>query len=96
MYRKNAWKKYSEDLSPVMNYAEGYKKFISFGKTERLVARESEELLRKAGFKSIEEVSSLKEGDRVYFINKNKNVCASTNGFLPIMKAQTFLFLLIK
>ena len=50
MYRKNAWKKYGEDLSPVMNYAEGYKQFISFGKTERLVARESEELLRKAGF----------------------------------------------
>ena len=36
MYNKNAWKSYSkEDLEKVMSFAEGYKDFITKGKTER-------------------------------------------------------------
>ena len=84
MYRKNAWEKYKGDLSPVMNFAEEYKKYISFGKTERLVARESERLLKEAGFKNLNEVKSLKAGDRVYAINKNKNVAAFIIGKKPL------------
>ena len=41
MYRKNAWKKYAEDKKCVFDFAEGYKEFISYGKTERLVTKES-------------------------------------------------------
>ncbi len=84
MYRKNAWAKYKDNMKEVMDFAEQYKKYISFGKTERLVARESKELLEKVGFKNGEEVKSLKEGDRVYFINKNKNVCAFIIGKKPL------------
>ena len=76
MYRKNAWEKYKDNLNEVMDFAEGYKQFISFGKTERLVTKESIELLEKAGFQNIEKVVSLIPGDKVYVINKNKNVCA--------------------
>ena len=35
MYRKNAWLKY-KDNKEVMNFAEGYKNFISTAKSERL------------------------------------------------------------
>ena len=83
MYRKNAWKKY-EDKAPVMDFAEGYKEFISNGKTERLVVKESIELLEKAGFKNGEKATSLKPGDKVYFINKNKNVAAFIIGSKPL------------
>ena len=75
MYRKNAWLKY-DDKKPVMDFAEGYKSFISSAKSERLAVIEAEKLLKANGFKNIEEVKSLKEGDRVYFINKKKNVAA--------------------
>ena len=85
MYRENAWKKYKDDLSPVMLFAEGYKKFISIGKTERLATKEAEALLMQAGFKPVDEFKSLKEGDRVYFINKNKNVCAFIIGKRPLL-----------
>ena len=85
MYRKNAWEKYKDNLNEVMDFAEGYKNFISFGKTERLVVKESIELMEKAGFKNGEKVSSVKEGDRVYFINKNKNVCAFIIGKRPLI-----------
>ena len=84
MYRKNAWEKYQDDFTPVMDFAEEYKDYITFGKTERLVTRKSEELLIKNGFKKIESFKSLKPGDKVYFINKNKNVCAFLIGQKPL------------
>ena len=81
MYRENAWLKYdAKQVKEVMKFSEGYKDFISFGKTERLVTKETIELLNKAGFKPVDEVNSLKAGDKVYFVNKNKNICAFVIG----------------
>ena len=85
MYRKNAWLKYDQkQVKEVMKFADGYKDFISYGKTERLVTKESVELLNKAGFKNAEGLKELKVGDKVYFINKNKNVCAFIIGQKPL------------
>ena len=85
MYRKNAWHKYdAKQVKEVMKFSEGYKEFLSFGKTERLVVKESIELLKAAGFKNIEEVKSVKAGDKVYFINRNKNICAFVIGKEPL------------
>ena len=83
MYRKNAWSKY-EDKKVVMDFAEGYKDFISLCKSERLAAKEAERLLKANGFKNIEDVKSLKAGDRVYAINKKKNVAAFIIGQKPL------------
>ena len=83
MYRKNAWLKY-KDKKPVMDFAEGYKNFITVAKNERLAVREAEKLLKANGFKNAEEVKSVKAGDRVYFINKKKNVAAFIIGKEPI------------
>ena len=85
MYRKNAWLKY-DDKKPVMDFAEGYKAFISAAKSERLAVNESEKLLKANGFKNIDDVKSLKEGDRVYFINKKKNVATFIIGKEPLEK----------
>ena len=83
MYRKNAWLKY-ENKKEVMDFAEGYKKFISVAKNERIAVREAEKLLKANGFKNADDVKSLKEGDRVYFINKKKNVAAFLIGSEPL------------
>ncbi len=83
MYRKNAWLKY-DDKKPVMDFAEGYKSFISVAKSERLAVAESEKLLKANGFKNINDFKSLKEGDRVYIINKKKNVAAFIIGKEPL------------
>ena len=83
MYRKNAWLKY-KDTKDVMNFAEGYKNFISVAKSERLAVKEAEKLLKANGFKNVDDVKSLKEGDRVYFINKKKNVAAFIIGKEPL------------
>ncbi len=91
MYRKNAWHKYAKDNKAVMDFAEDYKAFLSFGKTERLVTKESIEALNKAGFKCIDDVKELKAGDKVYFVNKNKNVAAYIIGKKPLKEGLRIL-----
>jgi len=77
MYNKNAWEKYENDsMDELMHFNDEYKQFISYGKTERLVVKESIELLEKHGFKPIEAFKSIKAGDKIYAINRNKNVMA--------------------
>ena len=83
MYRKNAWLKY-ENKQDVMAFAEDYKGFISLCKSERLATKEAERLLKANGFKNINEVKTLKAGDKVYAINKGKNVAAFIIGSEPL------------
>ncbi len=90
MYRKNAWLKY-DDKKQVMDFAEGYKSFISTAKSERLAVIETEKLLKTNGFKNVDDVKALKEGDRVYFINKKKNVAAFIIGKEPLEKGLRIL-----
>ncbi len=90
MYRKNAWEKY-EDKKPIMDFAEGYKKFISVGKTERLVAKEAIAALEAKGFKKADGLKGVKPGDKIYFVNKNKNVCAYVVGKKPLIEGLRIL-----
>ena len=90
MYRKNAWLKY-KDQKEVMDFAEGYKSFLSVAKSERLAVRETEKLLKANGFKNVDDVKALKEGDRVYFANKKKNVAAFIIGSEPLEKGLRIL-----
>ena len=83
MYRKNAWLKY-KDQKEVMDFAEGYKSFLSTAKSERLAVKEAEKLLKAKGFKNVDDVKTLKEGDRVYFVNKKKNIAAFIIGSEPL------------
>ena len=90
MYRKNAWNKY-ENKQEIFDFAEGYKEFLSFGKTERLVTKESIMMLEDNGFKNGNEVKSLKAGDRVYFVNKKKNIVAFIIGKKPLTEGLRIL-----
>ena len=85
MYNKNAWKKYSgEKLDALMAFNEEYKDYITKGKTERLCVKEAVKLAEEKGFKNIKEFKSLKEGDKVYVVNKDKNIAAFVIGKKPI------------
>ena len=86
MYRENAWKKYNASQEKdVMKFADGYKEFLSVSKTERLATKEIVKRLDAKGFKNVESVKSVKVGDKVYFVNKNKNVCAFVLGSRPVV-----------
>ena len=83
MYSKNVWNKY-ESHEEIMKFAEDYKDFISKGKTERLCVEESIRLAKEKGYVDIKEVKSLKEGDKVYAVNKAKNIAVFVIGKKPI------------
>ena len=92
MYRENAWKKYtSADEKEVMKFADGYKEFLSNSKTERLAVKESIKRLEAKGYKNAEEFKSVKPGDRIYFANKNKNICAFLIGNKPLKEGLRIL-----
>jgi len=81
MYAKNAWKKYSgEELEKVMSLAELYKAYISEGKTEREITTLSVKALEENGYVNLDTVEELHPGDKVYKVNKNKNVAAFVIG----------------
>lgn len=91
MYRKNAWKKYTDNQSVVFDFAEDYKRFLSECKTERLVTRFAIKLLEKKGFVSADKIKNAKKGDKIYFANKNKNVAAFIIGEKPLSEGLRIL-----
>ena len=92
MYRENAWLKYNQkEVKEVMKFADGYKSFLSISKTERLAVKEATKLLDAAGFVNAEGLKNVKPGDKVYFINKKKNVCAFIVGQEPVEKGLRIL-----
>lgn len=79
MYNKYAWEKY-DNYDEIMQFNEGYKAFISAGKTERLCVKEAVKLLEEKGFKDLKTFKTLKPGDKVYATNKGKNVACFVIG----------------
>jgi len=93
MYNKNAWSKYKDekDLAKLMEFNEGYKKFISYGKTERLCVKQAIEIAEKYGFKDIKSFNKLNPGDKVYVTNRGKNICTFVIGDEPMEKGINIL-----
>lgn len=85
MYAKNAWLKYNKDtVKEVMDFNEGYKKFITLGKTERACVTESIKIAEANGFKELGTFDKLVSGDKVYVVNKNKNIALFVIGEKPL------------
>ncbi len=78
MENKNAWAKYenNEQKQKVMDFAEGYRKFISTCKTERECVQAFEKQAKAAGFKELNELiaegAQIKAGDKIYVNNMGK------------------------
>ncbi len=89
MYRKNAWKEYTEEqMNAVMEFSEGYKDFITKGKTERICVDLTVEMAEAKGFRNLVDVvasgEGLKAGDKVYVTNMNKNAALFVIGEKPM------------
>lgn len=91
MYKKNAWKKYNGDYKAIFDFNEGYKSFITYGKTERLAVNETLKLAKEKGFKDINEFETLNKGDKVYVTNMNKNVALFVVGEKPLTEGMRIL-----
>ena len=89
---KTAWEKYTgKNIKPVMDFNEDYKKFLDSSKTERESVKSSIALAKKAGFKDLNDVKSLKAGDKVYFNNRGKALMLFVIGKKPIDEGMNIL-----
>ena len=79
--KKSGWEEVSEDeKNAIFTFSDEYMKFLNSAKTEREIIRATEALARQNGFKSLEEYSELYPGDKVYFINREKNIYLAVIG----------------
>ena len=78
---KNGWEDLSkEEKDKIFAFCDKYIKFINEAKTERECVLKIVEQLKEKGFKNIEETENLKAGDKIYYINRNKNIYAAVIG----------------
>ena len=61
-------------------YCEGYKHFLTVGKTERLCVRESVAQAEKMGFHEFVRGEELKAGDKIYRVNRDKGITLAVIG----------------
>ena len=79
--RKNAYLEMKdEEKNEMQLLCEDYRKFLDNGKTERECVKEAIKYAEKSGFVPLESVKKLKAGDKVYKINRNKNIFMAVIG----------------
>lgn len=69
-----------EQVEEAVAFCEGYKAFLDEGKTERECVKKAVELLKAAGYAEFDTQGSYQPGDKVYYVNRNKAIIATTFG----------------
>lgn len=88
----NAWLKYDADtMRKVMEFAEGYRCFLSKNKTERECTDSITEKAKKLGFKDLMSVKKAKPGDRLYASLMGKTIALFLVGTEPLEKGMKIL-----
>lgn len=83
--RKNVYEELSADESAaMMSLCADYIGFLSTAKTERECVSASIKLAEEKGFVPLSSVTSLKPGDKVYTVNRKKNILLAVIGTEPI------------
>ena len=89
---KNGWESLTDSQKKeVFYFSKGYAKYLDNGKTERLACREAVRLAKENGFVDLEEKETLKSGDRVYMVNRDKSVYFAVIGKEDIEKGINFV-----
>ncbi|MDO4170556.1 MAG: aminopeptidase [Lachnospiraceae bacterium] len=92
MERKNAWLTYNEaQLKELNDLNEGYKDFLSNGKTERECVKLAIKMAEEAGYQELSTVKSLKAGDKVYAVCMKKTIVLYQIGKQPMEEGLNIL-----
>lgn len=79
--RKNAYEAISgREKDKMFSLCDEYRGYLDNGKTERECVRETLEMAKAQGFVPLEEKDTLKAGDKVYCINRGKNILLAVIG----------------
>ena len=83
--RKLVWDEYDEKLRKnALKFAEGYKEFLTGGKTEREAITASTKIAEEAGFLSLEKLKKGSKRKKFYALNRDKNLALAVLGKKPI------------
>lgn len=96
MYNKNIFLDCSDEKKKsIQLFCEEYKNFLSKGKTERRCVQLSKKLAEDNGFVYLDDViksgKKIKAGDKLYSINKNKNIVLFKIGTKPLVDGMRVL-----
>ena len=79
--KENGWKNVSdEEKEKIFNYCQGYMDFLNRSKTEREIVKNAEQMARERGYRDISEYDHLNPGDKVYYVNRGKNLYLAVIG----------------
>lgn len=79
--KKNGWENLNEEeRKNIFEFSNKYIEFINKAKTERESVKEIEKILKENNFQNILEKENLKAKDKVYYINREKNIYAAIIG----------------
>ena len=83
--KKNGYYDLTEqDKKEIFEFSEGYKAFLDAGKTERECVRVAVKEAEKCGFTPLNTKKTLKTGDKVYIVNRDKSILLAVIGKKPI------------
>lgn len=83
--KENGWKDLNdEEKNKIFEFSNNYMKFLNISKTEREFIKNAKKLADENGYKDIMEFDSLKPGDKIYFINREKSMYLAIIGAQPI------------
>ena len=90
---KTVWETYDEDMrEAAASFAQEYRAFLDSTKTEREFVSAAVALAEQEGFTNIHDsVGELNPGDRLYAVNRDKNVCLFVIGEQPLTKGMNVL-----
>ena len=72
-HKENGWEKIGDEKKQeIYNYCQSYMNFLNNGKTEREIIKQSKYIADTNGYTDISNMNSLKPGDKVYYINRDK------------------------
>ncbi len=78
-------------MKKLMQFNEDYRQFLSISKTERTFTDNSIRLAEENGFVNIDSVKEIKKGDRIYAVNRGKNICLFVIGSQPLTEGMNIL-----
>ena len=70
----------AKEKQKIEEFSIGYIDFLNKGKTERECVKEAKVIAEQNGFKALDKVKKLKAGDKVYTINRDKNIILAVIG----------------
>ena len=74
-HKENGWENTTtRQKEEIFNLSKNYMNFLNVAKTEREFIKQARKMADENGYKDIMEFDTLKPGDKIYFVNREKSM----------------------